>query len=315
MNGIFEHSILIVDDDKNNLLVLNDILESDYRIFTAKSGQSALKIATDLKPSLILLDILMPDMSGFEVLSKLKEVDELKNIPVIFITGLASVEDEAKGFKLGAADYITKPFHNMIVQVRVRNQIQTVDHMRFIEKNAMMDALTGIPNRRSFDKQLELEWACAIRDRTALGLLMLDVDNFKAYNDTFGHPRGDVLLRTLAKTMTSVIKRPADFSARIGGEEFSVILPSTPLDGAAHIAELVRIAIETLAIPHPHSKAMPYVTVSIGVGSVVPTLSGSLSDFIDICDRALYSAKKTGRNRIVSIVEKPDSNLTPIAVL
>ncbi len=191
MKDAEKHSILIVDDDKNNLFALTAILEKDYTALTTKSGQGGLKIAASRKPDLILLDVIMPDMSGFDVLRELKEDQELKDTPVIFITGLASVEDEAKGFTLGAVDYITKPFHRTIVEVRVKTQIKAVDHRRLIEQSAILDALTGIPNRRSYDAFLKREWDEAIREGKPIGLILADVDHFKQYNDRFGHPKGD----------------------------------------------------------------------------------------------------------------------------
>ncbi len=298
MDDGHKFSILIVDDEKSNINVLNHILKADYTLYIAKSGQAALKRAAEDKPDLILLDIIMPDMSGFEVLRQLKSSDFTREVPVIFITGLTSVEDEEKGFILGAVDYITKPFNNAIVKARVKTHIQIVKHMRTIERIGKIDALTDIANRRSFDDRINEEWARAVREKHPLGLLMLDIDRFKLYNDTYGHPQGDVLLQHLAKAVESTLKRTTDFAARIGGEEFAVILPSTDLDGAMIIAEEVRSNVESAVIPNPYEPDAKPTTISIGAASLVPEQGDDLASFIARCDAALYAAKSSGKNRV-----------------
>lgn len=291
-------SILVVDDERSNLDVLTHILKPQYNVQVAKSGATALKRAQGQKPDLILLDIMMPDMDGFEVLTELKSSDDTRHIPVIFITGLARVEDEEKGFLLGAVDYIVKPFKNSIVKARVRTHLRIVKQIRTIERLGMIDALTDIPNRRSFDQRLDQEWSRAMRDRTPLSLLMLDVDNFKVYNDTYGHPQGDVLLQSLAQTLITTLQRPADFAARIGGEEFAVLLPATDLHGALAVAEELRKNVEALRIPDVNNDAFTSVTISLGAASVIPDVSTPLSDFVSSADEALYAAKNSGRNKV-----------------
>ena len=291
-------SILVVDDERSNLDVLTYILKSEYAIQVAKSGAAALKRARDQKPDLILLDIMMPDMNGFEVLTELKSSDDTRHIPVIFITGLARVEDEEKGFLLGAVDYIVKPFKNSIVRARVRTHVRIVKQIRTIERLGMIDALTDIPNRRSFDQRLEQEWGRAAREREPLSLLILDVDKFKIYNDTYGHPQGDLLLQSLAHTLAVTLKRPTDFVARIGGEEFAVVLPSTDLEGARIVAEELRSQVEAMQVPDPDNQNTTSVTISLGATSRVPEQGDLISDFINRADEALYEAKRTGRNRV-----------------
>ncbi len=288
-------SILIVDDEKTNLDVLNHILKNEYTIYVAKSGEMAIKRAVDDRPDLILLDILMPDMSGYEVLKELKENDVTRDIPVIFITGLASAADEEKGFLLGAVDYITKPFNNAIVKSRVRTHLKTVQQMRTIERMGMIDALTEIPNRRSFDEKISVEWKRAIREGETISILSVDADCFKQYNDTYGHLQGDILLQTLAKVFVSVLKRPTDFVARVGGEEFEIILPSTELKGAANIAEEIRQGVEKMEIPSMGNDATN-ITVSIGVAARKPKNGDDYIELLDEADRELYRAKNQGRN-------------------
>jgi len=297
MKKIVKNSLFIVDDDNSNIMALTDILDSDYSIRAIKNGQNAENMAEKYLPDIILLDIVMPKMDGYAVLSALKNNEATKNIPVIFITGLNSVIEEEKGLALGAADYIVKPFTPAIVKLRVQNQIKIVNQMRAIEKLSMTDQLTEIANRRSFNKYLNVEWRQAIREKTPISILMIDVDKFKVYNDTYGHQQGDVVLHTVATTMTKILKRPSDLAARWGGEEFAVLLPSTDINGALTIAEQIRANIEKDRIPCADGTDTR-VTVSIGVNTLTPTKDDSIDIFISQADTALYSAKEKGRNRV-----------------
>lgn len=303
--------ILLVDDERTNLDVLCRILQSDddntgraalsdYRLIIAKNGPAALKKALRDKPDLILLDIIMPGMNGFEVLSVLKESELTRSIPVIVITGLDSVEDEEKGFQLGAVDYITKPFHKSLVKARVKTHLRIVEQMHIIEQLGLIDALTNIPNRRNFDSRLTAEWGSSIRENTPLSLLMIDVDHFKKFNDKYGHQKGDVVLKMVAHIINTSIRRSSDFAARWGGEEFVVLLPRTDLDGALDLAETIRMGIEQAAIPGTETEAELSVQVSIGVTSVMPFIESSMIDFVEQADKALYAAKAAGRNRVCS---------------
>ena len=293
-----EFTILIVDDEKTNLDILGSILSPMYNLIISRSGPRALDLAKDNKPDLILLDVLMPDMSGFEVIKELKESGVTVNIPVIFITGLTSAEDEEKGFNLGAVDYIAKPFNKGIVKVRVNTHIKLVDHMRVIEQIGLMDTLTKISNRRGFENRLDLEWNRAIRENTPISILVMDIDKFKNYNDTYGHQQGDVALRSFADVSSKSLMRAVDFAARWGGEEFVILLPGTNAVGAAEVAERVRSNIENAVIPTSDG-AETRITVSIGINSVVPDRNTSTEDFIKKADQALYKAKESGRNRFV----------------
>ncbi len=289
------YSLLIVDDRASNILALANILKAEYDIFVSKNGRDAIRVANEKLPDVILLDIVMPDMSGYEVISVLKREERTRNIPVIFISGLNSVDSEEKGLALQAADYITKPFSAVIVQLRVRNQIKIISQMRAIEEMSMTDQLTGIPNRRSFDARLELEWNRAVREKTALSLLMADVDNFKPYNDTHGHQQGDAALRAIAGSFSKSIKRATDFFARWGGEEFSILLSDSGHVEALNMAELVRKEVsETKILDESGNEAN--VTVSIGVHTVFPALENKIEKFVAGADAALYAAKQAGRD-------------------
>lgn len=290
-------TILIVDDDRANLNILYRALIDTYTVIVANSGKLAIKKASENNPDLILMDIMMPDMSGYEALSELKSLEETRHIPVIFITGLNSAEDETKGLIRGAVDYITKPVHVGIMRARVKTHLQIVSQMRMIENIGMIDPLTKIANRRKFDQQFTIEWARAHREQKPISLLMFDLDKFKSYNDSYGHPMGDSLLQTFAKTLAEYAKRSADLPARIGGEEFSVLLPSTDLPGAIELAEGIRAAVEALAIPSGYNPELP-VTTSVGVVSIIPGDNSTIADFVSLCDKNLYTAKNTGRNKV-----------------
>jgi len=297
MDGGKKNTLLIVDDEKINLKVLAHILGSEYTIITATNGASAIEKAKEFKPDLILLDILMPEMNGYETLSIIKKCEEIQKIPVIFITGLDSEADEEKGLSLEAADYITKPFNGNIVKLRVRNQIQIINQLHTIERLSMIDQLTDMPNRRSFDDRLQIEWKQAIREQMPISMLMIDLDKFKVLNDTYGHQQGDIVLQTVAGIIMRSFRRPGDFAARWGGEEFIVLLPNTPLEGALELAENIRASIENTVVICAAGLPLK-ITLSIGVNSLVPEHGSPADVFISGADKALYAAKENGRNRV-----------------
>ncbi len=295
------YSILIVDDEKTNLDVLSAILGTEYKINVAKSGIAAIKKSVALVPDLILLDVVMPDLSGFDVLVEIRNNPVTHFIPVIMVTGLSTIEDQETGFAIGANDYITKPFSNTIVKARVKQQIENVKHIRMIEKLGMFDPLTDIPNRRHFDTLMEREWGRSVREKQSISILMIDADNFKKYNDTYGHPQGDVLLQHIARIIASnTARRATDFIARIGGEEFVVALPNTPLDGAVIVAEKIRKAVEELSIPTIRGDSITKATISIGVASLEPAVGDDTQALIAAADKKLYEAKQTGKNKVCS---------------
>ena len=288
--------ILIVDDEKLVLMALCKILSTDYTIYTARDGLSALEMARTKKPDLILLDIIMPGIDGYDTLCTLKKEEETWRIPVIIISGLNDSDNERKGLSMEAADYISKPFVDEIVKLRVKNQIQMVNQIRIIEQLSNMDQLTGLANRRYLDQQLAMFFGMAIRDNLPISLLMIDADKFKTYNDTYGHVQGDMLIKSMAGIFSSDLKRAGDFVARYGGEEFCIILPKTDIEGAMNVAEKIRKDIEALSIPCVDGTPTN-ITVSIGVHSITPVKSDTITDFIHKADVALYSAKQSGRNR------------------
>jgi diguanylate cyclase (GGDEF)-like protein len=300
MDETGKFGILIVDDERSSLQILNNVLSPNYAIFTAKSGEEALSRVSEDPPDLILLDIVMPGMDGFEILKRLKGNIDTRHIPVIIITGLDDEADEEKGFLIGAVDYITKPFKNAIVLARVNTHIQIVRQIRMIERLGLVDPLTDIPNRRCFDDRLGVEWRRAVRKKTPISFLMMDVDKFKTYNDTYGHPQGDVLLKAITMIFSAAARRPGDLAARLGGEEFGVLLPETELPSALEIAEEIRSKVEALRIAAADGKTITKTTISVGVVSLVPGENDIAADFISRADKCLYAAKEGGRNRISS---------------
>ena len=297
MSEIKRNSLLIIDDSEMNLFALNRILSPDYTIYTAKNGQEGIASAIEHSPDVIILDIIMPIMDGFETIVALKSSEQTRDIPVIFISGLGSVENEEKGLALGGVDYIVKPFSAAIVKLRVNNQIQLLNYIQMIESLSMLDQLTGLPNRRYFDERFVLEWKRAIREKTPTSVLMIDIDDFKKCNDTHGHLQGDIVLKTVANTISRTIKRPSDFAARWGGEEFIALLPNTDSDGAMIVAEQIRKNIEKEDITLAIGKIVN-VSVSVGVNTQAASIDSSTDDFIHFADDALYTAKKDGKNRV-----------------
>jgi diguanylate cyclase (GGDEF)-like protein len=289
--------ILIVDDTPANIQVLADALRGEYRVKVATNGPTALELAQrEGGPDLVLLDVMMPDMDGYEVIRRLKANDGTRNLPVIFITAKSDPGDETQGFELGAVDYIVKPFHMPVVRARVRTHVDLKRKNDLLESLARLDGLTRVPNHRSLQETLQHEWLRARRHKWPLAVVMADVDCFKQYNDNYGHAAGDDCLRQVAAALGDGIRRPADFLARYGGEEFVALLPQTDLEGAKGTANRMREAVQRLAIPHAYSVVGAIVTVSVGVTSEVPSEACAAAMMVDAADRALYRAKRDGRN-------------------
>ena len=290
--------VLIVDDEPANVHVLAEALAGQYDVRFATGAARALELAGAEPFDLILSDVVMPGMDGFELLRRLKAVPETQHVPVIFVTAMDEIDDEERGLLLGAVDYITKPIRPAIVRARVRTHVELKTQRDLLEQRALIDGLTGIANRRRFDQELDARWRAAQRNRSALSLLLIDVDHFKQFNDSYGHGDGDDCLRRVAGAIATTCNRAGDLAARYGGEEFAVILP-----GAAAEAQLRRLlaAIRGLAIPHRASSAGEVVTASVGVVEVVPDGSLAAAQALERADQQLYAAKKEGRNRCVHL--------------
>lgn len=290
--------ILIVDDSLLQATQLKSILDDMYDVTIVQTAEDGLGKVISEKFSLILLDVVMPGMDGFTLLKKLQEEIITQSIPVILITSLTDAEHEQHGLVLGAVDYITKPFNSLIVKARVNTHVKLYHYRRQAECQSMTDQLTGIANRRRYERYSAAKWQEATRLQVPFSVCMFDIDHFKRYNDAFGHPAGDRVIAAVAKTASSYLHRNTDFLARYGGEEFvGIVLGGASEKIFAHLKK-IRQAIENLRVPHDPAVSQ-WVTVSIGGVTVVPPADSSYGFYLKIADAMLYDAKKRGRNQVV----------------
>ncbi|WP_416666977.1 diguanylate cyclase domain-containing protein [Egbenema bharatensis] len=328
-------TLLVVDDHLDNVRSLALLLEElGYHVRKATSGEMALETIQIAPPDLVLLDVRMPDMSGYEVCTRLKANPTTRTIPVIFLSASDDTGDKVQAFAVGGADYVTKPFQMEELSARVRHQITILRQQQQLlqqqqqlaiqncqlrqeilqreqaelklqqvnlelQRMANTDSLTQLANRRCFDETLNQEWCRLKQDHQPLSLILCDIDYFKQYNDCYGHPTGDTCLQQVAQAISSCIKHPADQVARYGGEEFAIILPNTDQVGAVAIIEEIRSTVATLKIPHAGSTIADHITLSAGVACLIPSQTASCQDLIIATDTALYQAKQHGRNQVV----------------
>ncbi len=318
-------SILVVDDSEDMRSSLKLLLNAEgfREIVTAGSAREAFRHLGLEQPAaeppdidVILMDLRMPGTNGVEATRQIKQHEALRDVPIIMITGSTEDRDLEAAFSAGAIDYLVKPIKIVELLARLRSALVLKQQMdcrksreqellqvtrqlqeanRDLEQLSLRDPLTGVANRRCFNLRLGEEWARARRDGTALALILIDVDFFKAFNDSYGHPSGDTTLKEVAGVLGSALKRSGDLLARYGGEEFVVLLPGTGRDGALKLAEVLRSRVESLHIPHPHSPHQ-VVTISLGVGALIPERASSSDTFVAAVDAALYTAKHEGRN-------------------
>jgi len=301
-------TILIIDDSKTNIGILSAVLESyGFQTITARNGKMGIQRVIFSKPDLILLDIMMPGLNGFETCLRLKSDDRTKNIPIIFMTALADIESKLQAFEAGGVDYITKPFEKAEVLARVKThltirRLQQELEARNRELAALVhiDGLTKIANRRHFDRYINQEWKIMRREKGCMSLIFIDIDNFKLYNDFYGHQAGDECLKQVARLFDQASHRPADLAARYGGEEFVVLLPNTDKSGAEYIATQIQKSLRELEMPHERSTVSSMLTCSMGIAWCMvsdPAFSPEL--FIGMADEAMYQAKTQGRNKFI----------------
>jgi diguanylate cyclase (GGDEF)-like protein len=315
-------NILIVDDIKENHLVMESVLNhDDLNIVKALSGEEALTLCMSHSFAVILLDVQMPGMDGFEVADILRSIEKTKNIPIIFVTAISKEKKSIfRGYELGAVDYLFKPIDPIVLKSKVRFFIEYYKQKKTIEKQAeelafkvkeltmiieekdrleslsIEDPLTKIYNRRGVDKYFGIHWKNCIRYQLPISVIMLDLDNFKQYNDNYGHVNGDVVLQEIAKSMASGLFRPEDFVGRIGGEEFIAVLPNTDTEGACNIAQRILEAVSNASIEHLYSTVDKKVTVSLGISTIIPNVEITQKQLIVAADEALYQAKDAGKN-------------------
>jgi diguanylate cyclase (GGDEF)-like protein len=313
-------TILVIDDNITNLKVASEHLKiAGYEVLTARDGEAGIKRSQLAQPDLILLDVQMSGIDGFETCQRLKTNSQTKDIPVIFMTVLTNVEDKLKGFAAGGVDYVPKPFQVEELLARVNTHLTLYQLQRQLQAEinerkqaevalrkanlelqrlAVLDGLTQIANRRRFDEYLSSQWPQT--EQKPIGLLMCDIDYFKRYNDGYGHQAGDRCLQLVAQAISRVVGREKDLVARYGGEEFVVILPETDQEGAMRIAEIIQAEIHKMQLPHAYSEINDYITLSIGVASNIPAPGIEPKHLIAAADAALYQAKAQGRDRAVA---------------
>ena len=304
-----KRTIMIVEDSIVAVAHLTSIL-SKYVIHTFSSGMDALNSVKSINPDLILLDLnLTPNtsniqMNGHEVIKKLKKDHETKDIPIICITGELDTTKEIHALELGAIDYIRKPYNNIIVKLRVESQMKLLEKNEEIKMLNTTDKLTNLPNRHCFDERIEVEWHRTERNKENLSMLMIDVDCFKEYNDTYGHLQGDKALKYTGKIIKNSLTRKVDYVARWGGEEFIVLLSQVSYNGTLVIAERIRKNVER-AFVLTKSGDKTKITVSIGAFLCKsPKHDLTKDQFITNADNALYQAKRTGKNKVIMLTNE-----------
>ena len=309
---------LVIEDTVTSATLICHLLDKmGLEPIHARDGQSGIEAVKQERPDLILLDIRMPGLDGFEVARRIRQLErDGEWTPIIFLSARASDDDLARGIGVGGDDYLVKPVSEIVLRAKVR-AMQRIAQMRYsllvltrkldeanreLTRLSAVDGLTGIANRRSFDEALQREWRRAARKGSPVSLLIADVDYFKDFNDGYGHQRGDDCLKKVAHVIAGRLRRPTDLAARYGGEEFVVVLPETDESGAVEVAEGMRRAVEAESIRHDFSAVAPFLTISIGVASMIPERNDEdgFRDLLAQADTALYRAKRAGRNRCLS---------------
>jgi len=300
---MYNKNLLVVDDTEINIDILLELLSDNYEITVALDGVSALEIVEEEHIDLILLDIMMPDMDGYEVCKKLKSDPKTKDIPVVFITAKIDEDSIEKAYDVGGIDYVTKPFKPKELLARIKTQLTMQELIKKLEAThkelellASIDPMTKLYNRRYFQTTAENILDLAKRDDKHLSILMLDIDKFKRINDTYGHPVGDQVIIHLANKLIQH-QRKSDVICRFGGEEFLILLPNTSIDGAKIVSEKIRSDIEQSDITLEDGSKLNF-TVSIGVAIIDTKNDDNIEISIQKADNALYKAKESGRNRV-----------------
>ena len=291
-------TILIVDDTIANLDVLVELLDA-YDVIDATNGKDALEIVKEEKVDLILLDIMMPEMDGYEVCKRLKSNEKTKDIPVIFITAKTDEESIAKAYDVGGSDYVRKPFLPKELLSRIKKELKLQDIMQELKLLALTDSLTKLYNRRFFIDASQTFLEVAKRENSPLSLLMIDIDKFKNINDTYGHQIGDEIIKLLAKIMLEG-ERKSDMSCRYGGEEFVILLPNTSLQEAQYVAQKIKNRVESSHFKTPEQDEVTF-TISIGIATVNLVDEINIEKMLKRADDALYEAKEKGRNQIRTV--------------
>lgn len=321
--------VLLVDDQAfvAEFIRRQLISEHDINFHYCVNPAEAISTAEKIGPTVVLLDLVMPDIDGLTLCRQFRNHPAVRDLPIVMLSSTEEPEVKAKGFAVGANDYLVKPPDKVELIARLRyhsasyiNKLQRdaayralrASQMRLEELNmellqlANLDGLTGLANRRYFNERYDEEWARAARGKKSIALIMIDVDRFKVFNDNYGHLGGDDCLKQVAAAIRQMMSRPNDIVARYGGEEFIIALPNTPLEDAVGVAEQLRAEVEKLAIPHEFSDISAHVTISLGVTASIPNPAIDPVALIKQADQCLYQAKNAGRNRVEAAVFSPD---------
>ncbi len=312
--------VLLVDDQQMVAEAIRRMLagESNITFHYCSEPKKAIEMALEIAPTTILQDLVMPDIDGMTLVRSYRNHPVLNNTPVIVLSSKEDPKDKSEAFSCGASDYLVKlPDQiELIARIQAHSRSYVAQQQRDaafrelhelqkeletknieLQRLSAIDGLTSIPNRRSFDEYISKEWRRAVREKTCLALLLIDIDFFKKYNDGYGHQGGDDCLQKVARALADTMRRSSDMVARYGGEEFTVVLPNTDLDGAMVIAEELRHAVEELALKHEFSDVADIVSISLGAAGIPPQCGDDSASLIALADAALYDAKEEGRNR------------------
>ena len=306
--------ILLVEDSATlRHAMCRYIRAANHEPIVAKSGEEALQIADNQEVDMVIMDVEMPGLDGFETTRLIREWLDDRWIPIIFVTGRSGDLSLQEGIEVGGDDYLIKPVSQVILHAKIRamerittmrDQLKQLNHE--LVKLSQRDGLTNLYNRRTFDEKAAAQWRLTTRTQQPLSVLLVDIDHFKQFNDNYGHQAGDECIKEVAKVLANSSNRPTDLVGRYGGEEFIILLPDTPATGAVHVGEYIRKSVEGLKIRHRYSSSSNVVTVSVGI-SVSNRFSGnSLANLIKLADRALYQSKGHGRNRVSTKVHLPE---------
>lgn len=295
--GADRQTILVIDDQPLNIRAVYQTLSGDCDVLMATNGEAGVAACREQLPDLVLLDLLMPGMSGIEVAQRLKADPATSAIPLLFVTASTDIDEESRCWEAGAVDFVTKPFNPITLRRRVAVHLALKRQAELLQKMAYFDGLTDIPNRRYFNERFATEVARAQRQDEPLVLMLADIDFFKRYNDHYGHQAGDAALRQVAGAIRRALKRPVDFVARYGGEEFVLLAPGAAGTVAEAMAEAIRREVHALELPHDASNAAAIVTVSVGVVCVQGRHRLDMDQLLGKADEQLYLAKAAGRDQ------------------
>jgi diguanylate cyclase (GGDEF)-like protein len=304
--------ILIVDDEVSNIEIVAAALEDEHDLSFATSGKEALEVVEHVTPDLVLLDVMMPDMDGYEVCRRLKKIPRMADVPIIFSTALDGNDAEARGLSMGAIDYITKPISPIVVRARIHNHMEMKRMRDQLAQLAVTDALTGLSNRRRLESVMAEQAAALSETGGELSVIILDIDFFKRFNDEYGHAAGDRCIAMVAAALSRAVTRASDVTARYGGEEFACVLPNMGHADALAIAAAIRERVSRLGIPHRGSDAGPNVTVSVGVATAACRPGMRPADWIEAADAQLYSVKQHGRDGVAGCVFAAEPGTVPV---